>query len=307
MKEDEVQAHRGVVYLAYGQKYFDEARISARSVKRFMPDLEIVIFTDITTSDSEVFDRIVQLEHIERPRNLSDKLTCMLQSPFNQTLFLDTDTFVCGPFSELFDLLDHFDIAMSHDRRYYDWFPEDTGVPDAFREFNQGVVAFRRSDNLLRTFEHAVLWADRIAKETGKNDDQISLRIALYHSTLRIATLTQEYNCRYHSFGYLNGEVKILHGRIPGRSYTEANLSRIAAILNNRTIPRVFTAGQIYALQFSRAFLGARYTYSKPIGTMFRPRIAFVRRIVRLGIQTLQKKGIKESFGLIQNKLKSFE
>ena len=307
MKTDGMQAYRGVVYLAYGQKCFDEAQVSARSVKRFMPDLEIVIFTDITSNIPDVFDRIVHLEHIERPRFFSDKLTCMLQSPFDQTLFLDTDTFVCGPFSELFDLLDHFDIAMSHDRRYYDWFPEDTGVPDVFREFNQGVVAFRRSDNLLRTFEHAVLWADRIAKETGMTCDQPPLRIALYHSTLRIATLTQEYNCRYHSFGYLNGEVKILHGRIPARSYTEANLRRIAAILNNSTIPRVFTAGQIYALQFSKTFLGLRYTYSKPIGTMFRPRIAFARRITRLGIQTLQKKGIKASFGLILNKLKSFE
>lgn len=40
----------------------------------------------------------------------------MLHSPFEHTIFLDTDTFVCGDFSELFDLLDHFDIAMSHDR-----------------------------------------------------------------------------------------------------------------------------------------------------------------------------------------------
>ncbi|HKX51534.1 MAG TPA: hypothetical protein VJQ48_13975, partial [Candidatus Binatia bacterium] len=53
-------------------------------------------------------------------------------------LFLDTDTYLCGSPSELFDLAGKFDIAMALDRHYYDFFPEDTAVPGAFCEFNQG-------------------------------------------------------------------------------------------------------------------------------------------------------------------------
>jgi hypothetical protein len=300
---DVMNAHRGVVYLAYGQKYIEEAQVSAQSVKRFMPNLKIVVFTDASPTDPSAFDAVTPLVQTAHPRTHSDKLACMLQSPFDQTLFLDTDTFVCAAFSELFDLMEHFDIAMTHDRRYVDWFPENTGVPDAFREFNQGVVVFRRSDGLRDTLEKAMLWADRIAAETGITYDQPPLRIALYHSNLRIAALTHEYNCRYHSFGYLNGEVKILHGRIPGKLFVESNLQRIVARLNRKTIPRVFVGGQVYALEFSRILLGTRYTYSSRIGTLFRPRLAFASRITQLCVRALREKGILRSVRILLSKL----
>lgn len=282
---------RGAIYLAVGQEYLEEARISARSVKRFMPELKTVLFTDTMPLDQDVFDEIIQLETVH-PRPHLNKLTCLMESPFTQTAFLDTDTFVCGDFSELFDLLDHFDIAMSHDRRYYDWFPENTSVPDAFREFNQGVIVFKQSAKLHRTFAQAFLWAERIYSGTErKPTDQPPLRIALYLSDIRIATLTHEYNCRYHSFGCLNGSVKILHGRIPGHLFTESNLSCIAARMNERTIPRVFVGGEIYALE-QRSFLGASYSHPKRAATLFRPGLAFIKNIARRGMGILRQEGI---------------
>lgn len=285
------QRDRGAIYLAVGERYIEEARISAQSLKRFMPEMEVVLFTDYMPLDQSVFDKIIQLETVH-PRPHMNKLTCLMESPFTHTVFLDTDTFVCGDFSELFDLLDHFDIAMSHDRRYYDWFPENTSVSDAFREFNQGVIVFKQSARLHRTFAQAFLWAERIYSGTErKPTDQPPLRIALYLSDIRIATLTHEYNCRYHSFGWLNGSVKILHGRIPGHPFTESNLSRIAARMNEKTIPRVFVGGEISALEI-RSFLGAKYSYSKRTTTLFRPRLALVKKIVGRGLAILRKEGI---------------
>jgi len=44
----------------------------------------------------------------------ADKILPLLDSPFNRTVFLDTDTQVCSEFFELFDLLDRFDLAVAH-------------------------------------------------------------------------------------------------------------------------------------------------------------------------------------------------
>ena len=91
----------------------------------------------------------------------------MKNSPFAETLFLDTDTYVCGELSELFELLAQFDIAMTLDRRYYDDFPKDVGVPGSFCEFNRGVVAFRSSERMQAMLQAALEWARGIRVRTG--------------------------------------------------------------------------------------------------------------------------------------------
>jgi hypothetical protein len=261
---------RGVIYTAVGEAYIREAQLSARSVRTFLPDTRIVLFTDSSPEDKNAFDDVIRLENLNRTPYL-DKLACIKNSPFANTLFLDTDTYLCGSPSELFDLLGEFDIAMALDRRYYDCFPDDVGVPAAFCEFNQGVVAFRQSAQMQKMAQASLDWAEDFYSRTGAtSDDQVAMRIALYASNLRIATLPQEFNCRFHSFGYLNGKVKILHGRIPGGKHTEANLRTIARKLNNETIPRVFVAGQLYVLA-RRHFFTIEYTFPRRVATLFRP------------------------------------
>ena len=44
MSED---AERGIVYIAAGKEFVDEARISAESAKAVMPDVPITLFTDV--------------------------------------------------------------------------------------------------------------------------------------------------------------------------------------------------------------------------------------------------------------------
>jgi hypothetical protein len=261
---------RGVIYTAIGENYVREAQLSARSVRAFLPATRIVLFTESTPEDKSAFDEVIRLENLNRTPYL-DKLTCIKNSPFANTLFLDTDTYLCGSPSELFDLLEKFDIAMALDRRYYDSFPEDAAAPAAFCEFNQGVVAFRQSAQMHKMVQASLDWAEDFYTKYGiPTDDQVSMRVALYSSDLRIATLPQEFNCRFHSFGYLNGKVKILHGRIPGGKHTEANLRRIALKLNKETIPRVFVGGQVYVLA-RRHFFAIEHTFSRRVATLFRP------------------------------------
>ncbi|MBR8831085.1 MAG: hypothetical protein N5P05_003792 [Chroococcopsis gigantea SAG 12.99] len=270
---------RGVLYVAIGAKYAQEALVSARSVKQHLPGLEIAMFTNHPPIDTGgIFDRIIPLETIH-PKPHINKLIGMMNSPFAETLFLDTDTFVCGGLSELFELLDNFDMAMAHDRGYYETFPDNTGLPDVFPEFNQGVVVFRQSPQLKEVFEQALQWTETLEARTGVySHDQPPLRIAIYLSEIRFAVLTQEFNCRFHSFGYLNGMVKILHGRIPGQLNTELNMSVIASKINKETIPRVFVGGEVYVLG-RKQFFSKSYNFSKRLTTLFHPTLAFYKTI----------------------------
>jgi hypothetical protein len=105
---------KGVVYVAMGARFVEEAQVSARSVRKHMPNLPITLFTDSPPAESDLFDRVVHLTR-SGPKPHRDKLIGMLQSPYEHTLFLDTDTFVGADVSELFQILQTFDMAATLD------------------------------------------------------------------------------------------------------------------------------------------------------------------------------------------------
>ena len=136
---------RGVVYVATGHKYLQEALLSAESVKRHMRHLSITLYTDEDV-DSRHVDEVV---HFDADGYLS-RIPRLAASPYERTLFLDSDTYVCGDLEPLFALLDGFDIALAHApvRAIY----EIDGVPDSFPEFNAGVILFRQSADVRAVF-----------------------------------------------------------------------------------------------------------------------------------------------------------
>ena len=130
---------RGIIYSAVGSKYVAEAVVSARSSLRFnrIPHL---IFCD------DPGERVSGLEFrkiVSSGDPFLDKLTVITSSPFDQTLYLDTDTYVIGPISELFDLLDRFDLAMAQAPGYIH---SGDPIPSAaFGDPNTGVIVYRNS------------------------------------------------------------------------------------------------------------------------------------------------------------------
>lgn len=279
MAGDEQPSSRGVVYTAIRPQFVEEARISALSLRRFLPTIRILLFTDSPPTDEGPFDEVRTLKERQPTAHL-DKLACMINSPFSETLFLDTETYICGSPIELFDLLDRFDMAMALERRYVDFLPEGAAVPAAFPEYNQGVIAYRQSPEMRAVFKKALAWSHDFTARTHQTvGDQVGMRIALYESALRIAVIPQEYNCRFHSFGWLNGPVRILHARLPWAAHNARNLDKVARKLNRRTVPRVFVAGRVLALERIILRQGEHF-YARRIATLFRPSAVFVRRFL---------------------------
>lgn len=202
---------KGVIYVATGGKYIDEAKKSARSVANKL-GAKIVLYTDSPSNINDpIFD---ETKKISNPIYRSgDKIKCMKRSPFDETLFLDTDTYVCSDISQIFDLLDRYDLAAPYaPNRVNEEAIED--IPDTFPEINTGVVLFKKSKAFM---EFVDVWAKRykVHEKQGFTIDQASFRESLYYTDIRHHVLPPEYNMRFEnvSVGYVSGDVKIMHGR----------------------------------------------------------------------------------------------
>lgn len=195
---------RGVLYVAVGNEFVNEATVSARTLRREMPDINIAVVSNQSISGS-VFDTIIQLENPSF--GFRDKVAGIRHSPFDQTVYLDTDVFVAEGFPELFEVLNQFDIAATHNPNR-DLDTSDLGVPASFPEYNTGVLAYETSA-CTDLFE---AWADKYRDDHAH--DQPSFRKAVYESDVRIATLPREYNCMIRYPGKVVEPVKIFHSRL---------------------------------------------------------------------------------------------
>jgi hypothetical protein len=239
---------RGILYVATGPACRAEAAFSARSVKLVWPDMPIAIVTDGPV-ESAWFDRIdvipAESDNIAKVRHITG-------SPFERTLLLDTDTYCLAPFPELFDLLDHFDLAAAHEAGRFstrseagnEVYIQAPDIPDCFPELNSGVIAFRREPHVLQVFERWLALVERArAAPVPHTQDQPSFRRAVYESDLRIAVLPPEYNFRLVISGFARGPIKLIHGRWrygPIGKSPEEIFAVLARTFNENLSSRVF-------------------------------------------------------------------
>ena len=205
---------QGFIYAATGDTYIREAIYSAHSYKKHMPDTPITLFADdISEAQNEnCFD---QCFTIPNPAfGPSDKFYALQRSPYENTVFVDTDTYCIDQCNELFRILERFEFAAAHAPvRAMNFVPK--GVPRCFPEFNTGVMAFRNCESVKNLFaDWDSCYTDfRQRKEIKR--DQLSFRKVLYFSTVTLTVLPPEYNLRpmfsYFVGGF--GPVKIVHAR----------------------------------------------------------------------------------------------
>lgn len=231
----------GVLYLASGREYIDQAITSAASVKRHHEDLPITIYTDHRIN-ADVFDTVRTLD--ESITHMGESLLNSDQIPYERTLYLDADTLVCADISGVFDMLDRVDIALAHDeartrwpRALYD--RNDIEIPHAFTEFNTGVMAFRDAPVVEELFQRwdeyyeSFHW-DLSDPTADGGPNQPSLRLALWEHDIDIGTLLPEYNVMLHTSGRFSGPVRILHAGL-----SDTNLAEFEKCINRTVDTRV--------------------------------------------------------------------
>lgn len=202
---------RGIIYVATGKKHLDEALCSARQVAKVMPDMPMTLFTDQEVPPG-LFEQVLPAEPGELGRRA--KIRAMASSPYQQTLYLDSDTYMCQPCDDIFWPLEQYDMAVAHEVYRNEYHFES--FPDSFPALNTGVIAFNNSPAVLAFLS---AWEDSYINVFSKKRpaDQPAFRYSLFHSGLKFYILPCEYNFRTNYPVVLGGfaVVKILHDRSP--------------------------------------------------------------------------------------------
>jgi len=209
-----LRAGKGVLYAATGRKFVAEAELSAASVKAIMPELPIALVSDCG-STSRDFDTHVEIK--DAAYSFIDKILAMKATPFDRTLYLDTDTFMLGQVHSLFDLLDRFDLAAAFEPARFLY--AIIGVPNSFPELNTGVILYKSCplifeaiDEWHRLYKEEIEAMRLVDKKAWH--DQLAFTRMVFGSKLAFFVLPPEYNARILLPQQLSGEVKIVHSRI---------------------------------------------------------------------------------------------
>lgn len=201
----------GVIYVATGPDFVDLAIASAKSLRLSNPALAVDLFTDdVAAIAPGLFDKVHRVPVLHDRA----KLECLPLSRFARTLYIDSDTLVVGDLADIWDLLDRFDLAMTHDvRRASDLVRKGLTVatPYAFPQLNSGVILYRQCDATHIFFQD---WARRYHR-SGVTRDQIILKDMLWMTDIRFYVLPEEFNLRrvtvLDAWEPLDSEVKIIH------------------------------------------------------------------------------------------------
>jgi len=219
---------RGVLYIATGEDYIEEAKYSAASVQEHMPQIPIALATDHKKINADIFDVIIRLDELYEDYGAGTIPADL--SPFEKTLRLDTDTYLCDSVAEVFDILDEFDVTLTYSpaQRHV------PGVPEPWVEYNGGVIGYSSTDEAKRFL---TLWNESYEDWRAKHNqpnNQPTLTKSLYKTDAQFFTLPKEYNCRVPRFGYIANDAKIIHGRDK-----DTELAEIAEFINSKNSRRI--------------------------------------------------------------------
>jgi hypothetical protein len=226
----------GIVYVATGSRYLAEAEHSARSVRQVSPNVPIAIISDGVPS-CNLFDLRIDLPNPEY--SFLDKIIALTRTPFEKTLFLDTDTFAIEPLDEIFELLDRFEMAAAAEPARYLY--QIAGVPAAFPELNTGVILYRKSESVLEVIRQwDEMYRDEISKKVSAGvrpwHDQLSFTRAIFGSKLGFFMLPPEFNARVLMPQAVSGPIRIAHCRLKDPDGYQANLAKLNKSISPRNI-----------------------------------------------------------------------
>lgn len=217
----------GYYYIAINDSSIGALVASARRLREVDPNHPISVCTDqeLSIDDRALFDEVISVPHQidldgfrELPayphQGLMGKVRYFYQSPYDVTIFMDTDTYAALPFTELFDIAADYDMAGSfcsghfHDARFPD-------VPECFTMINTGMVMYRRNAAVKFMMRD---WWNIMAEHKDPWSDQAFFLKALWdhRKAIKFLHLPFEYNFRFIFPMYAHSAVKLMHGRFDG-------------------------------------------------------------------------------------------
>ena len=214
-----MRSKRGVIYIATGDSCYAESLKSATSLRKYNPDLPITLFSERPDVDP-IFDNSVLIE--DPMFSMLDKVRNIAKTPYSETLFLDSDTFITGTLDDFFDVLEYCDFAGTIESARGWWYEGRMKIPRALCDINGGVLCFKDTPAVIETLGN---WYAEYQKTEGwlkdfgpakwfLTNDQPSLRKMIWtNRDIRVAILPDEFNALRLYGTRLWGDARVVHGR----------------------------------------------------------------------------------------------
>jgi hypothetical protein len=223
---------QGFVYVVNHEKYLLEGLRSIESLARVMPQASIAVVCPPNLFRSH--PAITHWVPLQTQRAGPIVKADATLAPFERAAFVDTDTMFARDMTDVFHVLDAFDLAAAHEpTRGWDY---ETPAPLAFCEFNTGFIVFRNDSKVRKLFQDWVDLFDQMLASQKLRNDQPSFRTAIWsNKDIRVATLPSEYHC------ICGKPVSIAWGA--GLLHDRGDLPAIEKVINRDTGYRAYIPG----------------------------------------------------------------
>ena len=209
----------GFIYIVFGNSFNREANYSIQSLLNKNKNSKVALFTDDINSFNNIESEKL-IKYLIKPEHIRAKVDFISESPFQNSIYLDSDTFILQNIEDVFDCFSRDDVLVTRcferERENYNHIKEYKAIPYGFSEVNGGFLGFKKN---AVTDEFFKLWKKYFYKYKKNTSgwDQVSLRIALWQSKVRLNFLPYEYNTRS-----IENRIKLLNNKkILGENHLE--------------------------------------------------------------------------------------
>lgn len=252
-------------------RYVREAHQSLQSIIANIPGIRTYLFLAGHT-DLRGWDEIVPLPEIPvhefwylmSTRWFVWAVDYLAEKGIDEVLYLDTDTYVASPATNLYHILKKYEFAIpqspQRDCCNSALLPEP---PESFCTLENGVTLFRNTPRIRQFFKN---WLARFEASPKRydNNDCAPLRDELWENPLDIkwVALAPEFGLRFDFGCWVVGRVRILHGRNAGISTDVNLLSDVGKAINAWTSMRIWSGGKLITKPLDWGF----YPEEKEVG-----------------------------------------
>ncbi len=246
--------NRGYLYVVDGQRWARETLYAVKQL-RTLSKLPICIVSSELFGDiqqiNEAYENIFILivEEIKNS-NFISKVVGMINSPFENTMYMDTDTYVVYNIDKIFDVLNLCDMAMKIEASNHTGiYPVNDVYQDFVPEYNSGVVLFKKNEIVQCTLEN---WKTAIVEQIYSKEyfDMPQFRSTFINVDTKpiIFTLSENFNMSgLRTYKIIHGRVFIIHERFgtfwfshSEKMLNNAQMHNIATRINKTNQKRLF-------------------------------------------------------------------
>jgi len=218
---------QGALYIAFGERHKAEARRSIASLRRASPALPIAVITDRAWEIDPLPDRFLIRRCVE---GVMSKNTYAYDSPFEETLYLDTDTVVAKDVTPIFGLLQHYDFGV----RFYGPQLNEPGGLTFHTQVQSGVLLFKKNlrvEGLFSMWREEYVARARSLIDRGQishiaeGKDQRPLAIVIPRSEVRVVHLAEYLNFTVFDTITTYSPPIIYHGRLAEMELLDKEIS----------------------------------------------------------------------------------